>query len=74
MANFKMFKLKNGHEVSHKKFVGPIFAWQGLSSSFGHNPSFYDVPKPKSGIFPIFVKKCTIKIDLNLDCGPEFSL
>ena len=55
------------HLVKH--FEGQILALHGLFSSFEHNPSLYDVTKPKSGIFPIFVKKsknCTIEFDLKL--------
>ena len=60
------YSLKKGMNYHIKHFEGPILALQGFFSSFGHNPSLYDVPKPKSGIFPIFVKKCTIEFDLNL--------
>ena len=61
--------LKIGMKYNIKKIEGPILALQGFYKSFGHNPSLYDVPKPKTCIFPIFVKivkKCTIKVDLNL--------
>ena len=60
------YSLKKGRNYHVKHFEGPILALQGLFSSFGHNPSLYDAPKPKSGIFPIFVKKGTIEFDLNL--------
>ena len=61
--------LKIGMKYNMKNFEGPILALQGFFKSFGHNPSLYDVPKPKTCIFPIFVKivkKCTIKVGLNL--------
>ena len=61
--------LKIGMKYNIKHFVGPILALQCFFQSFGHNPSLYDVLKPKPCIFSIFVKivkKCTIKVDLNL--------
>ena len=60
------YSLKKGMNYHVKHFEGPILALQGFFSSFGHNPSLYDAPKPKSGIFPVFVKKGTIEFDLNL--------
>ena len=63
------YSLNKGMNYHKKHFEGPILALQGFFKSFGHNPSLYDVPKPKTCIFPIFVKivkKCTIKVDLNL--------
>ena len=60
------YSIKNGMNHLVKHFEGQILALHGLFSSFELNPSLYDVTKPKSGIFPIFVKKCTIEFDLNL--------
>ena len=60
------FSLKMVMKYHIKYFEGPILALKGFFSSFGHNPSLYDVPEPMSGIFPIFVKKCTLKFELNL--------
>ena len=68
-----MLNLKNGHEVSYKTFLVPNFGFAGFFLSFGHNPSLYDVPKPKSGIFVIFVKKSTIEFELYRHWEPEFS-
>ena len=48
-----------------KHFEGPILALKGFFSNFGHNPSLYDIPEPMSGIFPIFVKMCTLEFELN---------
>ena len=64
------YSLKSGMNYHIKHFEVLILALQGFFSSFGHNPSLYDVPKPNSGIYSIFVKKskkCTIEFDLKLD-------
>ena len=58
--------LKMAMKYQIKHFEGSILALWGFFSSFGHNPSLYDVQKPMSGIFPIFVKKCTLEFESDL--------
>ena len=58
------YSLKNSMNYYIKPFEGPILALQGFFTSFGHLYKMFQ--KTKSGIFPIFVKKCTIEFGLNL--------
>ena len=56
------YSLKKGRNYHVKHFEGPILASQGFFSSFGHNPSLYDVPNPSLA----FLWKC---VKLNLTEG-----
>ena len=60
------FSYKTVMKYHIKHFEGPILDLKGFFSSFGHNPSLYDVPEPMFGIFSIFVKKCPLEFELNL--------
>ena len=63
-----MLLLKSGHEVSYKTFWELNFGFAMFFSSFGHNPSVYDVWH-----FCNFCEKGYHIIWLNLHWGLEFS-
>ena len=57
-----------------KHFEYSILALQGFSQVFGHNPSLYDVQKPKSDIFVIFVKKVPLNLTYIFTEGLTFQI
>ena len=66
--------LWNGQAVLSKNIERILF-WPliGFFSNFGYQPIFICCVQSKSGIFPIFVKKCNIEFEFNIHWGPKFS-